>query len=132
LAQRSRSWKPVGETLSVGRLFCFRATILCQRVQRAFQVAQALVAVDRGCGGKVAVAARLRCRAKVGHPVNVSIDNSRSGSMEGGTVGELLDVTVECPGLDQLQVEVGRTLENRVQPGPTGDDGEERHLHAVN
>src|SRR6266581_5138933 len=52
-------------------------------------------------------------------------------SMEGGSVAELLDVTIECPALDQLQVEVGRTLEDRVPPGLTGDDREERHLHAV-
>jgi hypothetical protein len=52
-------------------------------------------------------------------------------SMEGGSVDELLDVTVERPVLDQLQVEVGRTLEDRVQPGLTGDDREERHLQAV-
>jgi hypothetical protein len=51
--------------------------------------------------------------------------------MEGGPVGELLDVAVERPVLDQLQVEVGRTLEDRVQPGLTGDDREERHLQAV-
>ena len=51
--------------------------------------------------------------------------------MEGGSVAELLDVTVERPVLDQLQVEVGRTLEDRVQPGLTGDDREERHLYAV-
>jgi hypothetical protein len=30
-----------------------------------------------------------------------------------------LDVTVERPVLDQLQVEVGRTLEDRVEPGLT-------------
>jgi hypothetical protein len=59
-------------------------------------------------------------------------DPLRTGqSMEGGSVDELLDVTVERPGLDQLQVEVGRTLEDRVQAGLTGDDREERHLHAV-
>jgi hypothetical protein len=51
--------------------------------------------------------------------------------MERGSVGELLDVTVERPVLDQLQVEVGRTLEDWVQPGLTGDDREERHLQAV-
>src|SRR6478735_5661550 len=51
--------------------------------------------------------------------------------MEGGSVDKLLNVTVERPVLDQLQVEVGRTLEDRVQPGLTGDDREERHLHAV-
>src|SRR5919109_2151799 len=43
--------------------------------------------------------------------------------MEGGSVGELLDVAVERPVLDQLQVEVGRTLEDRVQAGLTGNDG---------
>jgi hypothetical protein len=47
------------------------------------------------------------------------------------SVDELLDVAVECPGLEQLQVEVGRTFEDRVHSGLTGDDGEERHLHAV-
>src|ERR687895_254686 len=52
-------------------------------------------------------------------------------SMEGGSVDELLDVTVERPVLDQFQVEVGRALEDRVQPGLTGDDREERHLEAV-
>jgi hypothetical protein len=52
-------------------------------------------------------------------------------SMEGGSVDELLDVTVERPVLDQLQVEVRRTLEDRVQPGLTGDDREERHLQEV-
>ena len=30
--------------------------------------------------------------------------------MQGGPVDELLDVAVERPALDQLQVEVGRTL----------------------
>ena len=36
--------------------------------------------------------------------------------MEGGSVDELLDVTVERPALEQLQVEVGRILEDRLQP----------------
>ena len=36
--------------------------------------------------------------------------------MQGGPVDELLDVAVEPPALDQLEVEVGRTLEDRVQP----------------
>src|SRR6266498_3099992 len=40
-------------------------------------------------------------------------------------------MAVERPVLDQLEVEVGRTLEDRVQPGLTGDHGEERHLDAV-
>ena len=52
-------------------------------------------------------------------------------SVEGGSVDELLDVTVERPVLEQLQVEVGRTLEDRVQPGLTGDDREEGDLYAV-
>src|SRR6185436_10996010 len=53
------------------------------------------------------------------------------GSMQCGSVDELLDVTVERPVLDELKVEVLRTLEDRVQPGLTGDDGEERHLYVV-
>ena len=36
--------------------------------------------------------------------------------MQGGPVDELLDVAVERPALDQLEVEVGRTLEDRVRP----------------
>src|SRR5205823_13651810 len=51
--------------------------------------------------------------------------------MQGGPVAELLDMAVERPVLDQLEVEVGRTLEDRVQPGLTGDHREERHLDAV-
>src|SRR5215510_15291635 len=51
--------------------------------------------------------------------------------MQGGPVDELLDVAVERPALDQLEVEVGRTLEDRLQPGLTGDHREERHLDAV-
>src|SRR3981081_1356353 len=39
--------------------------------------------------------------------------------------------TVERPVLEQLQVEVGRTLEDRVQSGLTRDRREERHLYAV-
>src|SRR4029077_9051374 len=53
------------------------------------------------------------------------------GSMQCGSVDELLDVTVEGPVLDELKVEVLRTLEDRVQPGLTGDDGEQRHLYVV-
>src|SRR6185312_14786931 len=37
--------------------------------------------------------------------------------MQGGPVGELLDVAVERPALDQLQVEVGRTAEDRLLAG---------------
>src|SRR6266581_7341187 len=42
--------------------------------------------------------------------------------VQSGSVDELLDVAVERPALDQLEVEVGRTLEDRVQPGLTCDD----------
>src|SRR5207247_6953648 len=51
--------------------------------------------------------------------------------MEDGPVDELLDVAVERPALDQLEVEVGRTSEDRVHSGLTGDHREERHLDAV-
>src|SRR5215218_9466780 len=51
--------------------------------------------------------------------------------MQGGPVDELLDVAVEPPALDQLEVEVGRTLEDRLHSGLTGDHSEERHLDAV-
>jgi hypothetical protein len=44
--------------------------------------------------------------------------------VQGGPVDELLDVSVERPALDQFEVEVGRTLEDRVQPGLTGDSRE--------
>src|SRR5687767_8015125 len=40
--------------------------------------------------------------------------------MQGGPVDELLDVAVERPAIDQPEVEVGRTLEDRVQSGLTG------------
>src|SRR5215213_2361323 len=52
-------------------------------------------------------------------------------NMQGGSVDELLDVSVERPVLEQLKVEVGRTLKDRVEPGLTGDDREERQLDAV-
>src|SRR4051794_37786018 len=45
-------------------------------------------------------------------------------SMDGGSVDELLDVAVERLGRDELQVEVGRTLEDGVQSGLTGDHRE--------
>ena len=37
--------------------------------------------------------------------------------MQGRPVDELLGVAVERPALDQLEVEVCRTLEDRVEPG---------------
>jgi hypothetical protein len=51
--------------------------------------------------------------------------------MQGGPVDELLGVAVERPALDQLEVEVRRTLEDRVHSGLTGDHREKRHLDAV-
>jgi hypothetical protein len=51
--------------------------------------------------------------------------------MQGGPVDELLDVAVKRPALDQLEVQVGRTLEDRVITGLTGDHRETRHLEAV-
>src|SRR2546430_13282448 len=54
-----------------------------------------------------------------------------ASDMQGGPVDELLDVAVERPALDQLEIEVGRTLEDRLGPGLAGDDREERHLDAV-
>jgi hypothetical protein len=51
--------------------------------------------------------------------------------MQGGPVDELLDVAVERPVLDQLQVEVGRPLKDRVHSGLTGDDREKRQLQVV-
>jgi hypothetical protein len=44
--------------------------------------------------------------------------------MQGGPVDELLGVAVEHPALDQLEVEVGPTLEDRVQSGLSGDHGD--------
>ena len=74
---------------------------------------------------------RLRRAARRAVGADVHDPSNLYRSMEGGSVDELLDVTVERPVLDQLQVEVGRALEDRVQPGLTGDDREERHLQAV-
>jgi hypothetical protein len=51
--------------------------------------------------------------------------------MQSGPVDELLDVAVECLALDQLEVEIGRTLEDRVITDLTGDHWEERHMDAV-
>src|SRR5258708_7011185 len=42
---------------------------------------------------------------------------SRDSDMQGRPVDEFLDVAVERPALDPLEVEVGRTLEERVQRG---------------
>src|SRR5215469_13551442 len=51
--------------------------------------------------------------------------------MQRGPVDEFLDVAVERPAVDQLEVEVRRTLEDRVRSALTGDHGEKRHLDAV-
>src|SRR4029453_6323791 len=49
-----------------------------------------------------------------------------TGSVQGGPVDELLGAAVEGPALDQLEVEIGRTLEDRVLSGLTGDHREQR------
>lgn len=46
-------------------------------------------------------------------------------------VVELLDVAVERPVLEQLEVEIGAASEDRVRPGPAFDHGEDRYLDAV-
>src|SRR5688572_15407067 len=51
--------------------------------------------------------------------------------MTSGSVDELLNVPVERPAVDQLEVEVGRAQEDRVHPGLPGDHREERQLDAV-
>ena len=56
---------------------------------------------------------------------------SHGRSVESRSVDEFLDVSVKSPVLDEFEVEVARTVEDRIQPGLTGDDGEERHLNAV-
>ena len=51
--------------------------------------------------------------------------------MQAGPVDEFLGASIERPALDQLEVEVGRTLEDWLISGLTGDHGEDRHLDAV-
>src|SRR5450432_3031425 len=51
--------------------------------------------------------------------------------MQGRPVDKLLNVAVECLALHQLQVEVGRSLENRVRAGLSGDDREHGHVYEV-
>ena len=48
--------------------------------------------------------------------------------LRGGPVDELLGVAVERPALDQLVVEVGRTLEDRARPGQVGDENFDKYL----
>src|SRR6266576_5962084 len=52
-------------------------------------------------------------------------------NMQGRPIGELLDVAVERSTLDQLEVEVGRTLEDRIRSILARDHGEDAHLDAV-
>jgi hypothetical protein len=51
--------------------------------------------------------------------------------VQGGPVDQLLDVAVKRAVVDQLEVEVRGALEDRLEAGLAGDDGEEGHLHAV-
>src|SRR6185369_4960514 len=41
----------------------------------------------------------------------------KDSQMEGRPIGELLDLAVERPALEQVEVEVGRTLEDRLLSG---------------
>src|SRR5438552_5636620 len=54
-------------------------------------------------------------------PVDSLISNGTDSNMQGGPVGEFLDVAVECSTLDQLEVEVGCTLEDRIRSGLAGN-----------
>src|SRR5450755_1306506 len=89
-------------------------------LRRLAAVADALVTRHGGCSG---CTLQKTCASGWGAWTD--------SGMQGGPVDELLDVAVERPALDQLEVEVGRTLEDRVQPGLPGDHREERHLDAV-
>jgi hypothetical protein len=63
---------------------------------------------------------------RVAHPLLLVLDGvgaRMDSGMQDGPVDELLGVAVERPALDQLEVEVGRSLEDRVQPCPAGDHG---------
>ena len=53
-------------------------------------------------------------------------------SMKGGSVDEFLGVAIERPALDHLQVEVGRSLEDRLDSGFAGDDREDCHAYEIN
>src|SRR5215470_11859616 len=48
-----------------------------------------------------------------------------------GAIDQFLGVAIERPALDQLEVEVACAAENRARSGPSGDDGEDCHLKAV-
>src|SRR5829696_7191526 len=55
-------------------------------------------------------------------PESAVLTVSSSVSVEMGPVGQLLDVPVERPALQQLEVEVGRAGEDGCRAGPTGED----------
>src|SRR5918911_2240302 len=59
------------------------------------------------------------------------ITASLDSNMQRGAIGEFLDVAVERSTLDQLEVEVGRTLEDRIRSVLAGDHREDGHLDAV-
>src|SRR5688572_31630201 len=77
------------------------------------------------------IAARCLLLGPLLRKVSTAACDWMDSGMQGGPVDELLDVAVERPALDQFEVEVGRTLEDRVRSGLTGDHREERHLDAV-
>src|SRR4051812_20855122 len=51
--------------------------------------------------------------------------------MQAGPVDHFLDVAIERPALDQLEVEIGGAGEDRIQSGPAGDNRKQGHLHPV-
>ena len=74
------------------------------------------------------------CRQELPGQVRAREDGGAwtDSDMQGGPVDELLDVAVQRPAVDQLEVEVGRTLEDWFVSGLAGDHRKERHLDAIN
>ncbi len=54
-----------------------------------------------------------------------------AGSVQGRPIDEFLRAAVEGAALEQFEVEVGGTAEDRIGTGPARDHREERDLHAV-
>ena len=63
--------------------------------------------------------------------ISVELRRWPPSGMQGGPVGEFLGVAVERPALDQLQVEVGRTAEDRLLSGLSGDHGAAAYLRTA-
>src|SRR5687767_5581349 len=77
------------------------------------------------------IAARCLLLGPLLRKVSTAACDWMDSGMQGGPVDELLGVAVERPGLDQLEVEVGRALKDRILTGLTADHREEGHLDAV-